>query len=69
MVGPNDNEERELYVDAGGFVHVSPQDAISGSLTFESTSNTGVGCGQSPDNIPADPSPSPSPSPAPEDEE
>lgn len=67
MLGPKDSEERDLYIDNGGFVHVTPQDAVSGSLTFESASGTGAGCGQDPGNIPSEPSPSPSA--APEDEE
>jgi len=40
-----------LFVDAGGRVHTSRESAIEGSLAFEQASGTGVGCGQSPENV------------------
>lgn len=44
-------EGRTDYIDAGGYVHESPSEAISASLGFESVSGTGAGCSQSPDNV------------------
>jgi len=48
--GRSDSRGRDGYVDAGGHAHSSRSDAVSGSLSFESASGTGAGCGQSPDN-------------------
>lgn len=53
MYGPKKDPEDEpkVYIDAGGFVHSTPQAAVEASLLFEETSNTGAGCGQDPEYV------------------
>ncbi|PIZ24630.1 hypothetical protein COY48_02000 [Candidatus Collierbacteria bacterium CG_4_10_14_0_8_um_filter_43_86] len=50
---PKDLEDigRDYYVSANGIVSSTPQEAVTNSLQFENTSNTGAGCSQAPENV------------------
>ncbi len=47
MPDPDDT----YYISADCRVSSTPEEAVSKSLEFEDSSNTGAGCNQSPDNV------------------
>ena len=49
--GKKQDDDGTYYISADQRVSFTPQEAVEKSLQFESSSGTGVGCNQSPENV------------------
>lgn len=50
-LGPEDEDDDDIFIDSAGGIHDSAEDAIEANLGYEEAWGTGAGCGQDPDNL------------------